>query len=261
VSGAPDRKVRPIISRHGCKFRLVGRILPLIPPHVCYCEPFAGGLAVLVNKPRSRVEVVNDLDGDLVRLYRCVRYHRDALLDELGFVLNSREEFFAFMAQPGLTDIQRAARWFIRNKLSFGAGMRSWGTSKMAGGAALGSRSSRLDAIRALSARLDSVAIENRGYDEVLAVYDAPTTLFFCDPPYIVGNAKTYAPWKRADMEALHARLLALHGQWLLTTCDCGDCRDIFAGHRLTAVERQNGIMNRPGRQRSAVFRELIIQP
>ncbi len=116
----PAKRIAPVLSWPGGKSRLLGSILPLISKHHCYVEPFAGGLAVLLAKPRSNLEVVNDVNGDLVSFYRCVRYHCDALLTELEFVLNSREEFIGFREQVGLTDIQRAARWFYRNKTCFG---------------------------------------------------------------------------------------------------------------------------------------------
>ena len=111
---ASTLRIKPAISWPGGKSRYLDRILPLIPKHTCYVEPFAGGLAVLLAKPRSSLEVINDLNGDLINFYRCVRFHADVLLTELEFVLNSRQEFHDFRSQPGLTDIQRAARWFFR---------------------------------------------------------------------------------------------------------------------------------------------------
>lgn len=120
-------------------------------------EPFAGGLAVLLAKERSNIEVLNDLDGDLVTFYRCVRFHTDPLLTELEFVLNSRREFLDLATQPGLTDIQRAARWFFRNRNCFqGGNLKVFGVSATGGGGATSSRSARLEAIRQLNVRLDS---------------------------------------------------------------------------------------------------------
>ena len=152
--------MRPALSWPGGKTRLLKWILPHIPKHVCYCEPFAGGLAVLLAKPRSQMEVVNDINGDLVTFYRCVRFHQDPLLVELEFVLNSRQEFHDFRNQPGLTDIQRSARWFFRNKNCFGgANMDSFGIGALGGGSAShGSRAARMEPIRALSLRLDRCA-------------------------------------------------------------------------------------------------------
>src|SRR6185295_16479727 len=104
--GSPAR-FRPLVRWPGGKTRLLSKILPLIPPHVCYCEPFAGGLAVLLAKPRSKIEVVNDLNGDLVALYRCAQYHLDELCRELEFMIGSRRNLVDYVAQPGITDIQR----------------------------------------------------------------------------------------------------------------------------------------------------------
>ena len=87
----------------------------------------------MLAKERSPVEVVNDLNGDLVHLYRNVQYHLPALLQEVEWTLGSRKNLFDFIAQPGLTEIQRAARWLIRNKISFGGGMTSFGVSRSSG--------------------------------------------------------------------------------------------------------------------------------
>lgn len=75
---------RPILRWPGGKRRMLKRILPKITPHVCYCETFAGGLAVLLAKERSEVEIVNDLNGTLVALYRNLQYHLPALLAEMN---------------------------------------------------------------------------------------------------------------------------------------------------------------------------------
>lgn len=96
----PTLRVRPAVSWPGGKGRLLKYILPLIPRHTCYCEPFSGGLAVLLAKPRSKVEVVNDLNGELITFYRCVRFHADVLLTELEFVMNSRQEFSTSGTSP-----------------------------------------------------------------------------------------------------------------------------------------------------------------
>src|SRR5581483_3328340 len=158
-------RVKPAVSWPGGKSRLLKHLLPLIPPHECYVEPFAGGLAVLLAKKRSPMEVVNDLDGDLVTFYRCVRFHTEALLTELEFVLNSRREFHDFRHQPGLTDIQRAARWYYRNKHAFGgANMDSFAAGPSHGGAH-SSRAARMETIRALNVRLDKVCIEHLDWE------------------------------------------------------------------------------------------------
>ena len=252
-------RVRPAISWPGGKSRLLDSILPLIPKHTCYCEPFAGGLAVLLAKPRSQLEVINDIDGALVTFYRCVRFHPDVLLTELEFVLNSREEFFDFRTQPGLTDIQRAARWFFRNKVGFAGSIDSFGVGALGGGASHGSRSNRMEAIRALSLRLDRTCIEHVSWEKCLTLYDRPSTFFFLDPPYTECGRTAYDGWTNTDVQALRDRLDQLRGKWLLTLNDSAAIRTIFSDCKIRAVTRARGINNKEG-QRS-LYRELVISP
>lgn len=195
-------RVRPAVRWAGGKSRLLKPLLETITEHTCYVEPFSGGLALLLAKPRSKVEVINDRHGDLIRFYRCVRFHQEALLTELEFVLTSRREFMDFRAQPGLTDIQAAARWFFRNRTCFGgADMRSFGISAVS---ASDSREARMNAIRELSVRLDRTLIEELDWELCVQRYDRTGTFFFFDPPYTECGDTTYAAWKNADV--LHFR-------------------------------------------------------
>lgn len=249
-------RIKPAIRWAGGKSRLLDHILPHIPEHRCYCEPFAGGLAVLLAKERSQVEIVNDRDGDLVCFYRCVRFHQEALLMDLEYVLNAREEFTDFIRQVGLTDIQRSARWFFRNKTCFGgADMESFGTSATT---AMSSRQGRLEAIRLLSARLDKVTIENLDWLQILDRYDRAESFFFLDPPYVGCSDTTYAAWDIADVVRLRDRLRAIKGRWIVTLNDQPDIRKIFAGCQVKAIERHKGIN---GKAADRVYRELIIRP
>ncbi len=250
-------RVRPAVRWPGGKSRLLKHLLPLISPHTCYCEPFAGGLAMLLAKPRSQVEVINDRHGDLVRFYRCVRFHAEALLTELEFVLNSREEFRDFRAQPGLTDIQRAARWYYRNRLCFGgANIEVFGTSALS---ALDSRTARMEAIRELSVRLDRALIEELDWKECVRRYDRPSTFFFLDPPYTGCSDSLYAAWTLADVMQLREVLRTLKGRWLVTLNDAPDVRGVFADCTLQSVTRPLQINMKAGKGRT--YRELIIRP
>jgi len=249
---------KPAVVWPGGKTRLLQHILPKIPKHTCYVEPFAGGLAVLLAKKRSSIEVVNDLNGDLVSFYRCVRFHSDSLLTELEFVLNSRKEFSEFIQQPGLTDIQRAARWWYRNRNCFRrASLSSFGTSAASGGAASGSRNARLEQIRQLNLRLDKVTVENLDWERCLDVYDRPETFFFCDPPYTACDAGVYAAWKVSDVQRFRERLDRLKGSWMVTLNDAPDIRRVFSDCKIKAIERAKGIDQTNGK----TYKELVITP
>jgi len=251
----PSSRVRPVVRWPGGKTCLLKKLLPLIPEHTCYMEPFGGGLAMLLAKPRSVVEVINDTHGDLINFYRCVRFHCEALLAEIEFVLNSRREFHDFRAQPGLTDIQHAARWFIRNKIGFGGSDTSFGVSVSHG---LPSRENRMAAIRELNLRLDQVTIENLDWQRCLKIYDRPTTFFFLDPPYVGTHIAAYEGWEKFDVYVLREALDQLQGRWLLTFNDCKMVRGIFCDCLIQSVTRSRGINNKAG---SVTYAELVIRP
>lgn len=218
-------------------------------------EPFAGGLAVLLAKPRSQHEILNDINGDLVNFYRCVRFHSEVLLTELEFVLNSRQEFHDFRHQPGLTDIQRASRWFFRNKNCFGGASMESFSSTAAGGGAMGSRSARMEAIRALNLRLDRVSIENLDWAKCVDLYDRSHTFFFIDSPYTDCDAGMYSTWTNTDVQRLRERLDRLRGTWMVTLNDSPSIRSIFDGCKIRAISRQRGIAG------AKEYREVIITP
>jgi DNA adenine methylase len=252
------KRTKPILSWSGGKSRLLKHLLPLIPPHICYCEPFAGGLAVLLAKDRSHVEVVNDLNGDLVHLYRNVQYHLPALLQEIEWILNSRRNLHDFMAQPGLTEIQRAARWLVRNRISFGGKMTSFGVSRKGGGGSV-SRKGVEEALRAFNSRMDRVAVENLSYERCMKLYDAKETFFFIDPPYLNSDPGTYEGWNEEQVTQLREVIMDLKGQWLLTIDDSRFNRDLFKGCQIKPIKTMNGGVNNakiPGAQ----FGELIIR-
>lgn len=112
---------KPIIPWMGGKRRLAKHILPIFPEHTCYVEPFAGGAALFFMRPNpAKVEVLNDLNGDLVNLYRVVQNHLEEFIRQYKWALTSRQVFeWEKMKRPEtLTDIQRAARFFLSTETS-----------------------------------------------------------------------------------------------------------------------------------------------
>jgi DNA adenine methylase len=248
--------LKPVISWPGGKRRLLKAILPLFRPHTCYVEPFAGGLAVLLAKERSPVEVVNDLNGDLVSLYRCAQFHLDALVSEIQWTISSRQNLRDLIAQPGLTEIQRAARFLLRNRMSFAGGGSSYAVSKATG---MTSRERVIAALKALSARLDKVSVEQGSYDRILSLYDSAKSLFFCDPPYVKSDVANYHGFTEAQMTDFTERMDHLQGDWIVTVDDAPLNRQLFRRHDITPVETRNGAVNQRTHGQ-AKFGELIIR-
>lgn len=176
---------RPIIPWIGGKRRLAKHLLPLIPHHQCYVELFAGAAAIFFMKDQSRAEVLNDVNGELVNLYRVVQHHLEEFCRQFKHALVSRQIFeWEQMKVPDtLTDIQRAARFFYLQKLSFGARVagQAFGTS---------TGPPRLNLLRIeedlsmAHLRLAGATIENLDWRECMLRYDSPETFFFLDPPY-----------------------------------------------------------------------------
>lgn len=253
-------RVRPILRWPGGKTRLLPKLVPLIPEHVCYCEPFAGGLALLLAKPRSKVEVINDLNGDLVALYRNVQFHLPELLREMEFFFSSRRNLHDFNEQPGLTEIQRAARFLLKNKTSFAANMDSFAVAKTGGGGASFSREAHTALLGEAHKRLDRVVVENLPYERCLELYDSKDTFFFLDPPYLHARIRTYKGWDEDQMTEFSKRLRGLKARWLVTVDDSPFNRELFKRHQVERVVSKNQCVNNRTTPK-ATFGELIIQP
>lgn len=246
----------PPISWPGNKRKIAPIIIKMMPPHHCYVEPFGGALGVLFMKEPSHREVINDINRDLICFYRVVKYHLQPLLHEIDLQPRSRQIFNEIKSQAGLTDIQRAARWFLRNKFSFDARGEHFSVHvKKAPGAI----TNFADNIRALNHRLDRVTIECQDWREILRRYDREDTLFFCDPPYTYRDYYN-TPWDEQEHLSLRDRLINIKGKFILTYDDSSFIRDIYSGCILQEISQTNFMINIAGAKRGT-FKELIITP
>lgn len=188
---------------------------------------------------------------------RVVRYHPDALADELQWMLFHREERLRWLREsPGETDIQRAARWImVRNTGFQGGAKKGFHVSKTI---AIKPRDTLVAQVLAVSKRLAGVAIESLSWERVFDLYDAPQTLFFCDPPYADGDQSMYDhAFAEADHRALRERLGGLQGRWILTYGDHPLIRELYADCRIEEARRVRTINQKARRD----YVELIITP
>lgn len=150
-----------------------------------YIEVFGGAGWVLFGKQQSgQIEVFNDADGSLINIYRCIKYHPDALAEELSGLPHSREMFFDFQnqfEQRGYTDIQRAARSLYLIKMSFGSDRRTFATAPKIASNISSSFSEVQD-------RLRKVIIEHLDFEQLIHIYDRPSALFTVTHPTWVQN-------------------------------------------------------------------------
>lgn len=185
----------PALRYHGAKWRLAPKIIPLMPEHITYVEPYGGAAGVLLQKPRSYAEIYNDLDGDIVNFFRVLQdpATRDRLIELLVLTPYSRAEFQRAWENDDCP-IERARRIAVRASMGFG----SAGASKGSTGFRIDCKSRYStaqhvwarypDGIRAVGERMAGVLIENRPALDLIRQHDAPDTLHFVDPPYLAGT-------------------------------------------------------------------------
>src|SRR5699024_1256420 len=173
----------------GGKSRMVKKLLPLFPKdYKCYVELFCGASWVLFGKDPSKVEVINDLDGDLVNFFRVVRDKKDLLLKSLEYELVSREVFNGykdkFMKGDYTDEVERAKIFYYIIKASFGGRLISptFGTRKCSPPGLNPNTFTKL--IDSTYRRLSRVYIENLDFEECFSNYDGKDTFTFIDSPY-----------------------------------------------------------------------------
>jgi DNA adenine methylase len=209
----------PVIRYHGGKFRLAPWVLQHFPPHTCYVESFGGAAGVLMQKDRSYAEVYNDLDGDIVNLFRVLQGvdTRKALTELLILTPYAREEF-ELAWEPTGDPVDRARRTVVRAQMGFGSAGATKGVTgfridtKRKYGTAQSLWTKYPDQVAAFGQRLAGVLIENRPAGEVIGAHDGPDTLHYVDPPYVHGtryeSAKSGRYYRHEMSDSDHQDLL-----------------------------------------------------
>lgn len=202
MTASPER---PLLRYHGGKWMLAPWILEHCPPHSCYVEPFGGGGSVLLRKKPAFAEVYNDLDGDVVGVFRMARTRGKELQEALRLTPFARDEF-RLACEPTDEPLEAARRCIVRAFFGFGSDGLHFGNTTGFRAKALSSGTTPArdwqnytDAFSGLVARLAQVVIENRDACEVICAFDGEETLHYVDPPYVsatrrvVGEGRGYA--------------------------------------------------------------------
>jgi DNA adenine methylase len=188
-------KIRPAVKCHGGKFYLARRYLELFPSHDVFIEPFAGGLNVLLNKPRSRIEVAGDLNGNLIEFYRCLQSQPEELIERLQLLSYSQETFdWSRQTDVNGDQIEAAARFIVRNRFSrgghgedFANAARTRGKTRPCGPKPGDQNSWEVMLERDLpivAQRLQGVQFYYAEALSLIEKYDSPDVLMYLDPPY-----------------------------------------------------------------------------
>ncbi len=193
---------RPVIRYHGGKWRLAPWIIEHLPDHRTYVEPYGGAASVLLRKSRAYAEVYNDLDGEVVNLFRVLQddVQSAALIRRLELTPFARDEFVVSYEHTD-DPVERARRLVARCLMGFGSAAHN--RNFPTGFRATNQRCSTTPAhdwrnypgkLPAIIDRLRGVVIENRPALDVIVQQDSPTTLIYADPPY-VHETRTSLRW------------------------------------------------------------------
>ena len=204
---------RPVLRYHGGKWLLGKWIIGHFPKHRCYVEPFGGAASVLMQKDRSYAEVYNDLDGELVSLFKVIREQGNELRESLRLTPFSRLDFVESY-KPSGDPLEQARRTIVRSFLGFGSNAHNKKTGFRANSNRSGTTPARdwrnyPDALPWMIDRLRGVVIENRDAVEVMQAHDTKNTLHYVDPPYVASTRDRGGDYRHEMTDDDHRRLAA----------------------------------------------------
>jgi DNA adenine methylase len=256
------KALRSPVKWHGGKYYLCPRIIAYFPKHRTFIEPFGGGASVLLNKQPSPVEVYNDLDGAITRLFRVLRDNGEELRRRLILTPYSEVEFNAALeAREPEDDIEQARRDFVRWRMSLGGRGEAFSFTRHRARREMadvvsGFLSTIDNELPRITQRLRSVQILCRPAIDVIKGWDDPDCLFYCDPPYVheTRNHRTTEVYgvemSETDHRELAAVLRTVKGKVILSGYPSPLYEELYRGWRSVSFEMANhasseGIKNR----------------
>ncbi len=213
--------MRTPIAYYGGKQNLVSEILPLLPPHVQYVEPFTGGGAIFFAKTKSKNEVINDFDGRITNFYRVAATKFEELQLMIQGTAHSEVEHrrSSDMLKAGTgTDVELAWALWVQCNMSFGH-MIFGGFAFSEGGQAGSTANKRAGFTEVYLRRLRDVEIFSRDAVALIKLKDSPNTLFYCDPPYVSSDCGHYdGMYSQDNFRELLTTLSTIQGKFLLSS-------------------------------------------
>ncbi len=238
---------RPALRYHGGKWRIAPWIISHFPPHTCYAEPYGGGCSVLLQKKPSYLEVYNDADGEVVSFFQVLRSRTAELIPAIELTPFARAEL-DLSYEPCEDELERARRFYIRSWQGRGGARTQWRTGwRFMKSHSRAQRSiddwKNVDRLAFVVERLREVQIE---CDDALAIiqrYDAPGTLFYCDPPYLhetrgkwAGKAYMYEMTDE-DHVKLHQVLDGIQGMAIVSGYSSELYEELYSGWGMVTRE------------------------
>ena len=247
--------LKPPICRVGGKSKLRKTIIEMIPEHTCYIELFFGAGWVYFGKENSKIEVINDIDKELINLFRTIKYHAPEVERLLEYEFSGRDIFDEYKncTLEHMTEIHRAIRFLYLITQSFAGKGNNYGygtTTKP------GQQIFYKETLLGLRNRLKNTYVENLSFEKIIDKYDRNHSFFFCDPPYIetCGYGVIFG---EEEHRLLANKLKEINGKFLLTINDHPLARELYKEFNIKEVE-VNYSLSRETKARGK-YKELII--
>jgi len=232
-----------ILNYIGGKSLSAKKIVQLMPEHFCYVETNAGGLWVFFAKPKTHVEIVNDINSNLINFWRVVQRQPNEFIERSKYEMYSRELYYEYCSDFDsgkyyrLPELERAFRFFCMIKEAFGSKWKAgWGYGKSRNQADAFFNEFKI--IDQIAERLKHCQIDNKDCRKVIEDYDGEETLFFCDPPYIKSDndaqyfkstdQKKNLSFTLHDHQELYYALTKIKGKFILTIDDAPFIRERY---------------------------------
>ena len=212
------------ISYYGGKQRMLRHILPMIPNHTIYVEPFFGGGAVFWGKKPSQVEIINDINNRLITFYKVLKYDYEQLFEKADETFHARaqhrESGEIYKSQLDEISDPVACAWavWVQTNMSFASqigGAFGYGRS---GSSSLNLFNKKAALTAAYQERMKRVTIESYDVIKVIKTYDSPDTFFYLDPPYVSSNQGHYAGYTLENFRELLDICVNMKGKFILSS-------------------------------------------
>lgn len=259
---------RTPLTFYGGKQKLAAQIIALMPPHVAYLEPFAGGAAVLFAKPPAERETLNDLDGQIMRFWRALRDQPEHLASAVAMTPYGRGEWRE-SREPAEDDVEAARRLLVNVDQSFSRSRGSWSPPSLLkdrkGRWQPGTWANLPTRIRVAAERLTNVCLENTDAIDLIPRWDMPQSVIYVDPPYIGEHrremSKGYAHDAVPDLwpRLIDALLQIEHAAVILSGYPCDEAEQL--GWRSVDLHAVRNVQARAGGTLPKVPETLWLSP
>lgn len=206
-----------------------------MPEHKCYVELFFGAGWVYFGKDKSKVEVINDIDKELINLFKMIKYHGPEIERLLEYEFTGRDIFEEYKnyTLEHLTEIHRAVRFLYLINNSFASKGNNFGyaTSKVPN-----QKIFLTDYLHKIKERLSNTYVENLSFEKIIEKYDREETLFFADPPYFQTSGYGNEFGEKEHI-LLRDKLKQLKGKFILTINDHDFIRELYKDFNIEEVK------------------------